>query len=129
MGLGAISYTATYIKSKGSAGPTREAETPIKEEDAQRPPIIKQELPRNLFIYPPETWPDWKLQDFELNVLGFAFSNHNIAMYVFNEPELIHLRYRRDGKLRQYNFDYFGPKFWHNIYLTREWISQARAEV
>ena len=50
--LGANTYIASLIKSKGSAGPTRKAETPIKKEDTQRPPVIKQELPRNLFIYP-----------------------------------------------------------------------------
>ena len=42
-------------RTKGSAGPARKAETPIKEED-ERPTIIKQESTRNSSFTPLRHW-------------------------------------------------------------------------
>nr|AUW31019.1 hypothetical protein [Cladonia uncialis subsp. uncialis] len=63
--LGVLTYIANLVKTKGSASPATKAETSIKEED-ERPKIVKQDSTRNLLIQPPETWPSWKLEDFEL---------------------------------------------------------------
>lgn len=78
MSFGVLTYAATLAKPKGSAGPARKAETPIKEKN-ERPAIIKQESIRNLLIHPPETWPDWKLQDFELNCCPYRLSVNRVG--------------------------------------------------
>nr|AUW31014.1 hypothetical protein [Cladonia uncialis subsp. uncialis] len=81
MCLGVLTYSATLVRHKGSAGPATKAENSIREEN-ERPATIKQESTRNLLIHPPEKWPNWKLEDFEFNRCPYRYSASRIGQKV-----------------------------------------------
>lgn len=78
MSLRVITFATTLQKHKGGAGPARKVETAIKEE-SERSPVIKQDTIRNLFTHPLDDWPDWRLEDFELNYCPYRYTVNHIG--------------------------------------------------
>lgn len=68
MSLGVITYVPSLTRLKASAGAV------IKNEHTQGTPI-----PRNLLHQPPETWPTWKVEDFELNCCPYQYSVNRVG--------------------------------------------------